>query len=187
MALTRKMLKELGIEDEAIEKIITAHSETVTALKNERDDAQDELEAERTGGQWKKKYDDEHAAFEKYKGEVESKEAYAVKEAAYRQLLVDAGVDSKRINTIIRAEKSTIDELKLGKDGKLTDADSVKSTIKKDWADFIVSAEEKGVDTPAPPANSGGKAMSKAEIFRIKDPIARQNAIAENLNLFNKE
>ncbi len=187
MALTRKMLEELGIEKESIEKIITAHSETVTALKKERDDAQDELENERTGGQWKKKYDDEHAAFEQYKDEVESKETYAAKEAAYRQLLTDSGVDSKRINTIIRADKSTIDGLEIDKDGKLTDADSVKSTIKKDWADFIISERIEGLDTFTPPDNTGGKAMSKAEIFKIKDPVARQNAIAENLNLFNKE
>ena len=37
MALTRKYLKALGIEDEKIEQIIEAHTETVDGLKNERD------------------------------------------------------------------------------------------------------------------------------------------------------
>lgn len=37
MALTRKFLSGMGIEDKQIESIIEAHSDTVTALKNERD------------------------------------------------------------------------------------------------------------------------------------------------------
>ena len=32
MSLTRRMLKEMGIEDANIEKIIAAHAETVGAL-----------------------------------------------------------------------------------------------------------------------------------------------------------
>ena len=35
MALTRKMLKAMGIEDEKIDQIIEAHSETVDGLKGE--------------------------------------------------------------------------------------------------------------------------------------------------------
>jgi hypothetical protein len=37
MALTRKFLKAMGIEEEKIEQIIDAHTETVNALKEERD------------------------------------------------------------------------------------------------------------------------------------------------------
>lgn len=37
MALTRKFLKALGIEDDKIEQIVEAHAETVDALKDERD------------------------------------------------------------------------------------------------------------------------------------------------------
>ena len=40
MALTRKMLKAMGIEDEKIDQIIEAHAETTEALKAERDAAQ---------------------------------------------------------------------------------------------------------------------------------------------------
>ena len=35
MALTRKLLRSLGIDDEKIETIIDAHGETVEALKKE--------------------------------------------------------------------------------------------------------------------------------------------------------
>jgi hypothetical protein len=37
MSLTRKMLRAMGIEDEKIDEIITAHTETVDALKEQRD------------------------------------------------------------------------------------------------------------------------------------------------------
>ena len=37
MSLTRKMLKAMGIEDEKIDQIIEAHTETVDALKEQRD------------------------------------------------------------------------------------------------------------------------------------------------------
>ena len=37
MAMTRKFLKAMGIEEEKIEQIIEAHTETVNALKEERD------------------------------------------------------------------------------------------------------------------------------------------------------
>ena len=38
MALTRKLLSALGIEADKIEQIIDAHTETVEALKKERDE-----------------------------------------------------------------------------------------------------------------------------------------------------
>ena len=37
MALTRKMLKAMGIEEEKIDEIIEAHTEVVDSLKKERD------------------------------------------------------------------------------------------------------------------------------------------------------
>ena len=37
MSLTRKMLKAMGIEEEKIDQIIEAHSETVDSLKAVRD------------------------------------------------------------------------------------------------------------------------------------------------------
>jgi hypothetical protein len=39
MALTRKFLAAMGIEAEKVDEIIAAHTETVNALKEERDTA----------------------------------------------------------------------------------------------------------------------------------------------------
>ena len=45
MALTRKFLAALGIEAEKVDEIITAHAETVDALKAERDEYKANAEA----------------------------------------------------------------------------------------------------------------------------------------------
>ena len=45
MALTRRMLKALGIEDEKAEEIISAHIESTDALKAQRDEYKAQLEA----------------------------------------------------------------------------------------------------------------------------------------------
>lgn len=47
MALTRKMLKAMGIEEDVIEQIIDAHTESVDALKKQRDGFK--AEAEKAG------------------------------------------------------------------------------------------------------------------------------------------
>ena len=85
MALTRKMLKAMGIEEEKIDEIIDAHTETVNALKDQakqdRDAAArleavqrelDDLKAQGDGG-YKDKYEKEHAAFEDYKSQTAQK------------------------------------------------------------------------------------------------------------------
>ena len=88
MALTRKMLKAMGIEDEKIDEIVDAHAETVDALKKERnkykeeadkltdvqkkyDDLKKVVDSEEEDP-YKAKYDKEHKAFEEYKAGVES-------------------------------------------------------------------------------------------------------------------
>lgn len=195
MALTRKFLTALGIEAEKIEEIITAHTETVDALKEQRDayktDAEklpavqkelNNLKAE-TDGQdsWKLKYDAVKEEFDNYKTEQKQKETEAAKRTAYRQLLKDAGVSEKRIDSVLRVSK--LDDLKLDKEGKIADADKVTNAIKEEWADFISTEGTKGAETATPPNNSGSK-MSKEEILKIKDTSARQKAMAENHELF---
>ena len=44
MSLTRKMLKAMGIEEEKIDQIIEAHSETVDSLKADRDSYKEDAE-----------------------------------------------------------------------------------------------------------------------------------------------
>ena len=204
MSLTRKMLKAMGIEDEKIDQIIEAHTETVDALKEQRDsykadaeklpEVQKELDGLKAAGDdgYKEKYEAEHTAFEQYKADQTAKETRAAKESAYRKMLKAAGVSEKRIDTVMRASGPIIDGLELAEDGKAKDADKLTEGIKAEWADFIPTTTTQGAPTANPPAVSGGKKLSKDDIFRKDDrgryvmgTAERQRAIAENLDAFS--
>ena len=197
MGFSRKMLKAMGIEEEKIEQIIDAHSETVDALKAERDgfkeDAAklaavqkelDELKAKGDDG-YKAKYEAEKAAHDALKADIAAKETKKAKTEAYRELLKGANIDEKRIATILRAEAPTIDKIELDADGKIKNAEQYTESIKSDWADFIVTQSAKGTNTATPPANGGAASTkTKEDILKIKDAGERQKAIAENPTLF---
>ena len=197
MGFTRKMLKAMGIEDEKIDQIIDAHSETVDALKADRDaykeDAAklaavqkelDELKAKGDDG-YKAKYEAEKAAHDALKADVAAKETKKAKTDAYRELLKGANIDEKRIATILRAEAPTIDKIELDADGKIKNAEQYTESIKSDWADFVVTQSAKGTNTATPPANGGtATTKTKEDILKIKDAGERQKAIAENPTLF---
>lgn len=197
MALTRKMLKAMGIEDEKIDQIIEAHAETVDGLKNDlskaRGDAEklpgvqkelDELKAAGDGG-YKEKYEKEHRAFEDFRKEITAEKSKAAKEKAYRDLLKDAGVSEKRIDTVMKV--FVADEIELDDSGKIKDASKVTENVKKEWADFIVETTTTGTNTSTPHKNGGGSAMTREDIMKIPDRAQRREAIAANMNLFVKE
>ena len=193
MALTRKFLKAMGIEDEKIDQIIEEHVTVTDALKKERDEARadadelpkvrkelDDLKAAGDGG-LKEKYE----AAQKTIDEYQKKDARSAKENAYRAILKEAGIRDKYIDTVIRADSAAIDALSLT-DGKAEKSDEIMAGVKKNWADFIGTAESRPGDVETPPAGNGGGAVTKDSILAIKDPTARRAAIAQNLNLFGK-
>lgn len=199
MALTRKMLKAMGIEDEKIEQIIEAHTETVEALKEERDGykvqaekvpaIQRELDgykenAEKNEGKnpYKVKYDALKEEFESFKKDITAKETKAAKTEAYRELLKKSGIIEKHIDKVLKV--SDLDSIELDKDGKIKDVDKLRESIKNEWDDFIPKdMGTQGANTTTPPANTGGK-MTKEQIFAIKDTAERQKAMLENKELF---
>jgi hypothetical protein len=199
MALTRKFLTALGIEADKVDEIITAHTEVTDALKAERDsykadaeklpNVQKELDTlkaakEKDGKDpWKVKYDALKEDFDNYKSEQTAKESKAKKSAAYRELLKEAGIRDKRIDAVLRV--SDVDSIELDEDGKITTRKDLLKSIKEEWADFIDEQGEKGANTAKPPKGAGGSAMTKESIMAIKDPVQRQAAIAQNINLFD--
>ena len=193
MALKRTFLKGLGLNDEQIEAVIEAHAETVDGFKADvnkyKGDAEklpgvqkelDELKAAGDGG-YKERYEKEHKAFEDYRKEVTTEKTKTAKEKAYRELLKDAGVSEKRIDTVMKVFVHS--DVELDESGKIKDADKVTEHVKKEWADFIVQTQTTGAQTPTPPVN-GGKFKSKEEILAIKDGAARRQAMLENPSLF---
>lgn len=196
MALTRKMLKAMGIEDEKVEQIIEAHTETVTALKDERDafkaDAEklpavqkelDELKAtDNKEDTYKVKYDALKEEFDSFKKEQSEKELRVKKEQAYKVLLQEAGVSEKRVDAVLKV--SDIDSIEFNEDGSVKDADTLKKGIETEWEDFIVRKATQGTQTSNPPQGSGKMYKTKEEIMSIKDTTERQQAISENHELF---
>ena len=164
MALTRKMLKAMGIEEEKIEQIIEAHAETVDGLKEDvtkyKADAEklhtvqkelDDLKAAGDGG-YKEKYEKEKKAFEDFKNEQTAKETRAAKEKAYTDFLKSVGVSEKRIPTIIKVTDFNSFEIE---GDKVKDADNkLTESIKNEWADFIESSNTSGANIITPPRNN---------------------------------
>lgn len=198
MALTRKLLKSMGIEDEKIDQIIEAHSDTVDALKQERDgykadaeklpgvqkqldDLKKEQEEKDGKNPWKVKYDTLKEEYDGYKSGVVEKETKNAKEKALRSLLKSIGVSEKRIDAVIRV--TDLDSAKLDKDGKFEGEDELTKKLKDEWSDFITTEGTKTSPPENPPKNNGGK-MTKEQILDIKDATERQKAIAENHEIF---
>ena len=164
MALTRKLLKGMGLTDEQVDTIIEAHTETTDGLKADlkkyKDDAEklpgvqrelDDLKAAGDGG-YKKKYEDEHKAFEDFKQAQTAKETKQAKEKAYAEFLKSVGVSEKRIPAILKV--TDLDSVELEGD-KVKDADSkLSEAVKTEWADFIETSNTGGANTPTPPANN---------------------------------
>ena len=198
MSLTRKFLSAFGIEEDKVDEIIKAHTETVDALKEQRDaykaDAEklpavqkelDDLKAAAEKGDkdpYKVKYEALKEDFDKFKSDQKEKETHAKKESAYRALLEEAGISEKRIASVLKV--SDVDAIEFAEDGKVKDADTLKASIKQEWEDFIVTKDTQGANTATPPAGSGKTYKSKDEIMAIKDVKERQDAIAENHEMF---
>ncbi len=195
MSLTRKMLKAMGIEEEKIDQIIEAHSETVDSLKADRDsykedaeklkDVQKELDDLKAKGDdgWKEKHDALKVEFDKYKNDVQEKETKAAKEAAYRAILKDANLSEKGIEKAVKYAEW--DKIELGSDGKLKDANDHIKAVREEWAEYVTTTTTTGAKTSNPPANNGGKTgKTKEEIMAIRDPAVRQAEIAKNPEAF---
>ena len=179
MALTRKLLKGMGLTDEQVDTIIEAHTDTVDGLKKDiekyKGDAEklpgvqrelDDLKTAGDGG-YKEKYEKEHRAFEDFKTAQTAKETRQAKESAYRELLKAAGVSEKRIPAVLKV--TDLDGIEMDGD-KIKDADKHTQTVKTEWADFVESTNTTGANTTTPPANNQTTAAPKniAEALRAK-------------------
>lgn len=192
MAITRSMLKGMQLTDEQVSAIIEEHTNTIEGLKKDRDkyksDAeklpavQKELEDLKSGdSDWKSKYEKEHKDFEDYKKEIAGREAVAKVRNAYRKLLVENGVGEKHIDAVLRVTDFT--NIKVDKDGKLENSDKLNESIRSEWSGFITNKGTKGADVDNPPGGSKAT-MTKEDIMKIKDTTQRQQAIADNIDLF---
>lgn len=205
MSLTRKALSAMGIESEKIDSIISMHTETIDDMKGqietlEKDVKTYKAKAEKLSGVQKelddlkasveadaknregKDYDKLKEEFDNYKQEIANKEVRASKEAAYKEILKDAGVPEKHFAKVLKY--SDVDSVELDDNGKIKDAKEILKSIKEEWSDHIETSGKQGADVNTPPSNNGGSGKTKEEILAIKDTAARQQAMIENPDLF---
>jgi len=118
-------------------------------------------------GDQTEKYTKLKTEYDAYKNDVEAKALRAEKENAYREMLKKIGIPEKRLAVILKTVN--FDELEF-KDGSFTKAAEIEANAKEEWADFIVTAKETGVESATPPENNGGKdrAPSRAAILAQK-------------------
>lgn len=168
MALSRKMLKAMGIEEDKIEQIIEEHVESTDALKKQRDQYKAEAEevaelkkklsdAEAASSEddgYKARYEAEKKSFADYKAKVDAAKSENEKRGLYRKLLEASGIDPKRVDSVLKV--SDLSGVTV-KDGALEGADELAESIKSEWADFVVQKSVEGAKVAHPPkAQSGG-------------------------------
>lgn len=196
MALTRKLLKGMGLTDEQVDTIIEAHTDTVDGLKADvtryKADAEklpgvqkqlDDLKAAGDGG-YKEKYEKEHSAFEAFKTDITAKESKAAKERAVRAYFESKNITGANLDLAMRGCGEEMSALEL--DGeKIKDTKSLDALVDGTYKS-LVSKHAVRLDMGAR-LNEGGKPMTKDEIMKITDRTERRAAIAANMDLFRKE
>lgn len=195
MALTRKLLKGMGLTDEQVDTIIEAHTDTVDGLKADvskyKADAEklpgvqkqlDDLKAAGDGG-YKEKYEKEHSDFEAFKSDITAKESKAAKEKAVRAYFESKNITGANLDLAMRGCGEEMAALEL--DGeKIKDTKSLDALVDGTYKGLVSNTQLKGANPATPPGSTGSGAMTKDQIMQIKDRAERRAAIAANINLF---
>lgn len=196
MALTRKLLKGMGLTDEQVDTIIEAHTDTVDGLKADigkyKADAEklpgvqkelDDLRAAGDGG-YKEKYEKEHKAFETYKTNITAKETRAAKEKAVRAYFESKNITGANLDLAMRGCGEEMSALEMDGD-QIKDTKSLDALISGTYKGLVSTVSTQGANPAAPPANNGG-VKTRADIYKKDDKgryvmstSERQHALAE--------
>ena len=197
MALTRKMLKGMGLTEEQADTIIEAHTEVTDGLKDRLKTAEEKLSSlgdvqkeldslkAKGGTDYEAKYREAKKALDDYKAEVTAKETKAAREAAAKAFFEARHITGANLAIAMRGARDEIAELTLDEGGKIKDGSKLEDLVKGEFASLVVKSATRGANTTTPPSNTGGGGkMTKEQIMAIKDIGQRQAAIAENHELF---
>ena len=192
MALTRKLLKGMGLTDEQVDTIIEAHTETVEGLKAYKADAErlkdvekelSDLKAKGDDG-WKDKHDKLKQDFEDYKTAQTAKETRAAKEKAVRAYYESKKITGQSLDIAMKGSSDEINAVELDENGGIKDAKALDALVGGTFAGLVSTTTTVGANTATPPAGNGGTYKSKAEIMAITDRAERRKVMAENSSLF---
>lgn len=187
MALTRKMLKGMGLTEEQADTIVEAHTETVDGLKEKlkaaeekaktADDLQKELDGLKAKGgeDFKARAEKAEKELKDYKAEVAAKETRAAKEKAVKAYFEAKGITGGNLSIALRGAKDEINGIELDEKGGIKDTKALDALVGGEFASLVVKSSTRGAKTPTPPGSDKGSAVkTRAEIIAIKDPAERQ-------------
>lgn len=176
MALTRELLNALGIEKEKHQAIIDAHTETVEGLKAQAEkykaDAEKLPEVQR---QLKEALDavkkngdaaEIQADFDAYKKDVEARETMRTKEALFRKVAQDAGLDEKGVERAVKY--AAWDSIELDENGEIKDPKTHIKALREEWPEHIRTNEANVTHAQTPPAgmnNDTGNGNRAAQLW----------------------
>lgn len=197
MAVTKKLLKGIGLTDDQIESVFEAHMETVNGLKADMDrlkeaagkaeELQKQLDAAQGDGDLQARFDAVSKELEALKSANAARDQQEKVKAAYRDLLRAEGIDAGRVEMILRKDLPAIRDEKLDKEGRLVNAEKLAEAIRADWGDYKATTETRGVQVGNPPPQQARR-MSREEIYKKDDKgryvlstAERQQALAESL------
>ena len=195
MALTRKLLKGMGLTDEQVDTIIEAHTDTVDGLKEQvktyKADAEklpnvqkelDDLKAAGDGG-FKEKFEKEHSDFENFKKTIQEKETKAAKESAAKAFFESKGITGNSLEIAMRGSSAEIAALDL--DGeKIKDSSALDALVNGTFKALVSTTTTKGANIPNPPINTPNKAYSADDIRKMSPAEINKNwdSIKASLN-----
>ena len=139
MALTRRLLKELELNDETIERIIAAHAETVTALQAQA--TGHENEARRIQGE-----------LDAFRQQVESERTGHLRQQTLEDALRRAGANEHAAPLLAR----TLEIHEGDWDGaQLRDEEAFLSPVRAQYAPFFSQPQPIPTDRISPPLDGG--------------------------------
>ncbi len=200
MALTRKLLKGMGLTDEQMDTIIEAHTDTVDGLKGDLKTAQEsaksvpdlekkvrDLETELTAAKddgWKEKYDTLKKEFENHKKGIEAEKAAAAKEKAVRAYFEGKNITGENLDLAMRGSRDEVAALEMDGD-KIKDTKPLDDLVSGAFARLVSTTRKEGARTSTPSANNSGK-LTREEIYKknekgqyVLNTSERQKALAE--------
>ena len=195
MALTRKLLKGMGLTDEQVDTIIEAHTDTVDGLKEQvktyKSDAEklpnvqkelDDLKAAGDGG-WEEKAKDFEKKYNDLVAENKNKETKAAKESAAKAFFESKGITGNSLEIAMRGSSAEIAALDL--DGeKIKDSSALDALVNGTFKALVSTTTTKGANIPNPPVTTPNKAYSADDIRKMSPAEINKNwdSIKASLN-----
>lgn len=186
MALSRKLLKGMGLTEEQVDTIIEAHTDTVDRLRGEAEtykaDAaklpgvQKELDDLRAAGDdgYKEKYEREHSAFEAFKTDITAKETKAAKEKAVREYFASKNIAGANLDLAMRGCGEELAAIEM-EGGRIKDTSGLDALLSGAYRSLVAQVTVEGANPANPPLNTPQKTYTADDIRKMSTAEINQN------------